>query len=191
MLGSQSKGRSSVMESMGFQFETMSANIDEKAIRFDDPQKLTLVLANAKADALLPNILEPAILITSDQVVALDKNILEKPENEDEAREFLRGYATHPPQTVTAVVAVNTATKERREGVDIAKVVFKEIPESVIDEIIKEGDIFTRAGGFSVEDPRLKNYIVNIEGAIDSIIGLPKELTERLIKEVQWPPKTF
>lgn len=179
------------MESMGFQFETMSANIDEKAIRFDDPQKLTLVLANAKADALLPNILEPAILITSDQVVALDKNILEKPENEDEAREFLRGYATHPPQTVTAVVAVNTATKERREGVDIAKVVFKEIPESVIDEIIKEGDIFTRAGGFSVEDPRLKNYIVNIEGAIDSIIGLPKELTERLIKEVQWPPKTF
>lgn len=185
ILGSQSKGRRGVMESMGFQFETMSANIDEKAIRFDDPQKLTLILANTKADALISKITEPAILITSDQVVVWDGKILEKPENKVEAREFLRGYATHPPQTVTAVVVINTATKERREGVDIAKVIFKEIPESVIDEIIKEGDIFTRAGGFSVEDPKLKDFIIKIEGAIDSIIGLPKGLTERLIKQVE------
>jgi len=185
ILGSQSKGRRGVMASMGFQFETMSSSIDEKAIRFADPQRLTLALANAKADALLPKILEPAILITSDQVVVWNGKILEKPANEVEAREFLQGYAIHPPQTVTAVVAVNTVTKERREGVDMAKVIFKEIPESVIEEIIKEGDIFTRAGGFSIEDPKLKDYIVKIEGAIDSIIGLPKKLTAQLIKGVQ------
>jgi septum formation protein len=185
ILGSQSKGRRRVMENMGFEFEIMIANIDEKAIRFDDPKKLTLALANAKADALLPKILEPAILITSDQVVVSNKKILEKPENEIEARRFLRSYAKYPPQTVTAVVVTNTITKKRLGGVDIAKVIFKEIPDNIIDQIIKEGDFLTRAGGFSVEDPKLKNYIINIEGDINSVIGLPKKLTEELIKKVQ------
>ena len=69
ILGSQSKGRRHVLESMGYEFGVMSSNIDEKAIRFNDPQKLTIALAHAKADALLPRIQEPALLITSDQVV--------------------------------------------------------------------------------------------------------------------------
>lgn len=185
ILGSQSKGRSRVLKSMGYQFETMTPNIDEKVIRFDDPQKLTLALANAKANALLPKIIGPAILITSDQVIAWNGKILEKPKNKNEAREFLMGYMTHPPETVTAVVAVNTATQERRSGVDMAKVTFRKISESVIDEIIKESDIFSLAGGFSVEDPKLSDYIAKIDGAVDSVIGLPKELTERLIKQVE------
>ena len=37
--------------------------------RSEDPGALTLALAHAKADALLPQIHEPALLITSDQVV--------------------------------------------------------------------------------------------------------------------------
>lgn len=184
ILGSQSVGRRSVMESMGYQFETMSPNIDEKAIRFADPQKLTLALANAKADALLPRITEPTILVTSDQVIFWNGKILEKPENEQEAREFLRGYAVHPLDSVVAVVATNTENKERREGVDIVKVSFRPIPESVIDDIIREGDVFSLSGSFSIEGPKLKDYIVKIDGAIDSVIGLPKALTERLIKEV-------
>ena len=53
----------------------------------------------------------------------------------------------------------------------------------MIDKIIKEGDIFSCAGGFSVENPLFKNYVVKIEGAIDSILGLPKELTKRLIRQ--------
>jgi len=92
---------------------------------------------------------------------------------------------TYPLQTVTAVVAVNTATGERYEGVDIVKVIFSKIPETVIDEMIKEGDIFSRAGGFSVEDPKLKNFIIKIEGAVDSVIGLPKKLTKHFIRQIE------
>ena len=116
ILGSQSKGRRSVLESMGYEFEVMSSDIDEKAIRFDDPSVLTLALANAKADALLARIHEPAILITADQVVAWNGTIREKAKDENEAREYLRSYAAHPAETVAAVVVVNTATKKRQEG---------------------------------------------------------------------------
>lgn len=170
---------------MGCQFETMAADIDEKAIRDDDPQKLTLLLAHAKADGLLPHIRKASILITSDQVVMCGGVMLEKPENEDEAREHLRGYAHSPAVTITAVVVTNTGTNRRSEGVDIAKVVFRSIPSSVVEQLIQSGNILQNAGAFSVEDPLMKDYILRIEGEPESVMGLPKEMTKRLIREVK------
>ncbi len=185
ILGSQSKSRRGVLEKMGLRFEVMVPDVDEKSIRHEDPEKLTLALANAKADALLGKIKEPAILITSDQVVVCGGKIREKPENEDEAREFLRDYAEHPAETIAAVVAVNTETGERREGLDRAAVKFGRIPESVIEKLIAAGEVFSQAGGFCVEDPAFSDYIERTEGDVDSIMGMPKALTERLIKEVE------
>lgn len=169
---------------MGCQFEIMTADIDEKAIRNENPERLTLLLAHAKADALLPNIREASILITSDQVVLCNGRILEKPANLDEAREHLRGYAHSPAVTVTAVVVTDTRTNRRSEGVDRAKVIFREIPSYVIEELVRSGWILENAGAFSIEDPLMKDYIINIEGEPESVMGLPREMTERLIRDV-------
>jgi len=187
ILGSASKGRRRVLEEMGYEFEVMAADIDEKAIgsRADDPKKLTLMLAHAKAKALLPRIQEPAFLITSDQVVVWRGKILEKPENAEQAREFLRGYSEAPLDTVTAVAVCNTKTKKCAEGVDVARVVFSPIRDVAIEKFIREGDPFTHAGGFNVNDSILKNYVERIEGERESVIGLPRELTEKLLREVK------
>jgi septum formation protein len=185
VLGSKSRGRREVLESLGYELEILSADIDEKAIRHEDPEALTLLLAHAKADALLPRIHHEAILITSDQVVVCNGTILEKPENEAQAREYLHRYATFPAQTVTAVVVTNTATGRRAEGIDVARVVFREIPNDVIDGFLRSADVFRHAGGFSIEDPLLKDYIARIEGEPESVKGLPKALTKRLLQEVQ------
>lgn len=185
ILGSQSKSRQNLLRRMGYKFEVMNPDIDEKAIRFDDPKELTLALAHAKADALLPKIHEQAILITADQVVFCDGKIREKPASAKEVREAFRAYKTHPLETVTALVVTNTASAKRSEGIDVAKVWLRPIPDNVIEALIKEGDVFSRAGGFSVENPLLKNYVEKTEGERESILGLPKELTIRLMKEAQ------
>eukprot|EP00002_Diphylleia_rotans_P017225 TRINITY_DN3345_c0_g1_i4.p1 TRINITY_DN3345_c0_g1~~TRINITY_DN3345_c0_g1_i4.p1 ORF type:complete len:108 (+),score=24.70 TRINITY_DN3345_c0_g1_i4:48-371(+) len=50
--------------------ETTSPDIDEKAIRRDDPSELVTAIAIAKADALIPRLgKQDAFLITSDQVL--------------------------------------------------------------------------------------------------------------------------
>ena len=185
ILGSQSKGRRKMLEEMGYEFEVESANIDEKAIRIDDPKELTLALARAKAEALRAQFLEDAILITSDQVVVWNGEIREKPQDEKEAEEFLEGYNIHPAQTVTAVVVTNTATDKQAQGVDIATVYFSTFSEKDIREIIEDKSLFEMAGGFTVEGELWERHINKIEGKRDSVIGLPKELTERLIKEVR------
>lgn len=169
---------------MGCRFEVMAADIDEKAIRNIDPKKLTLLLAHAKADALLPQVRKESVLITSDQVVAYRGAILEKPASEDEAREYLKGYGESPAVTITAVVVTHTPTNRRLEGVDVARVVFRSIPSSVVDQVVQSGRILQNAGAFSIEDPLLGGYIVRIEGEPESVMGLPKQMTLRLVQEV-------
>lgn len=184
ILGSQSKGRREVMERMGMAFEVMPADIDEKSIRNDDPVELTRAIAHAKADALLMRIQGPAILITADTVVTCNGKIREKATTPEEAGDFLREYGTYSLQTVSAVVVTNTLTRAQKDGVDIATVWFRPIPEKVIARMISRSDICSFAGAFAFQDPLQKSFIDRIEGEEESILGLPKELTFNLLKEI-------
>ncbi|MDO8261486.1 MAG: Maf family protein [Candidatus Magasanikbacteria bacterium] len=183
ILGSQSKGRKKMLEEMGLDFDVMAADIDERAIRFADPKVLVLAIANAKAEVLKTRISEPAILITSDQVVSWNGIIREKPENEEEAREFMAGYNICSPNTVVAVVVTNLSTGKKAEGVDVAKVNYKKLSESDIDYLIKNGDIYNLAGGVDI-DGIWESFVESIEGTRDGVIGLPKDLVRKLIEEV-------
>ena len=184
ILGSQSKGRREVMERMGMAFEVMPADIDEKLIRNNDPVELTRAIAHAKADALLSRIHESVILITADTVVTCNGKIREKAATAEEAGDFLREYGTHSLQTVSAVVVTNTHTRAQKDGVDIATVWFRPIPEEVIAQMIRRSDICSFAGGFAYQDPLQKSFIDRIKGEEESVLGLPKQLTLNLLKKI-------
>lgn len=183
ILGSQSKGRRVVLEDMGFVFDVMSPDIDEKTIRHEDPRELTLALARAKAEVLLPKIFEPVLLITSDQVVVCNGRIREKPERYEEAVAFLKSHDKYSSQTVTSVVVTNTCNGRQVFGTDIATVSFFPIPDEVIDAYIQTGDAFVQAGGFDHNHELLKPYVKGIDGEAESVTGLPKTLTLDLMRQ--------
>lgn len=143
ILGSQSQWRQQILKEMGYEFEVMSADIDEKAIRHKDPR------------------------------------------DENELKYFLKTYHEAPAEPVNAIVITNTETGKRVSGIDSTRVYFKEIPGEIIEQFVKREDLYNRAGGFAIQDPLLQPYIEKIEGVLDSIAGLPKELTERLLQEAQ------
>lgn len=174
-----------MLREMGFEFVMMSADIDEKAIRLADPRQLTLALAQAKADVLLKRIKEPAILITSDQVCVWNGTVIEKPESVEEARKFLHGYNQFPVKTVGAVVVVNSQTGQRAEGVSEVLVHFKPMSDGVIEDMVADPRILNWVGGFSVLDCQQRQVLKQVEGPIDAVVGLDKELTRRLIQKVQ------
>lgn len=184
ILGSQSVGRRQMMEEMGLEFEVMISEIDEKAIRFEDPSELVTALAKAKAEALLDRITGPTILITSDHVAVCEGEIREKPASEEEARRFLESYSRFPVRTVTAVAVTDTATGRQLTGVDIATVRFSPFTPEEIESLIASGEAFGKAGAFTIEGEAWKKHVLGIEGTRDSVIGLPKELTRRLIDEI-------
>ena len=95
----------------------------------------------------------------------------------------MRGYNSFPAKTVTAVVITNTADGRQLDGVDIATVYFKHLSEDDINELVKVGNVLKLAGGFTVEGEIWEKHIERMEGARDSVIGLPKKLTEQLMRE--------
>lgn len=184
ILGSQSKGRQLVLQNAGIKFTIMPANIDEKAIRSDDYEKLPLLLARAKAEALTAKIHEPALLLTADTVVIYKGELREKPQSPEQAKAYLSSYEPGAPAWVTTgVVVTNLQTGQRVEGLDRAGVYFNSIPEAVVEQATTDGYVFGCAGAFAIETPLLAPFVSRIDGERNAIIGLPLELTQRLFKE--------
>ncbi|XP_004238281.1 uncharacterized protein [Solanum lycopersicum] len=192
ILGSSSTARKKILGDMGYEFTTMSADIDEKAIRKEKPEDLVMALAEAKAEAIIPRVsigesegdAEPTLLITCDQVVVYEGVIREKPSSEAEARQFMKDYANGHAATVSSVLVTNLTTGSRRGEWDKVEIYFHDIPDQVIDKLIEEGIVLYAAGGLIIEHPLVLPYIKEVVGSTDSVMGLPKALTERLIKEV-------
>lgn len=184
ILGSQSIGRKKVLEDAGYTFEILPADIDEKAIRNEDFEKLPLLIAKAKTEKLIP-LVKDAILITSDQVVVCNGELREKPYSENEARRYLESYREFPAQTNTSVVVTNTNTGLQATGIDISKTYFKSMPDEVIQAAIRTGKAMNTAGAFLMEDELFKPFIERIEGDTTGVLGLPLRLTEELMQKVQ------
>ncbi|XP_072151704.1 uncharacterized protein [Setaria viridis] len=132
ILGSSSVARKHILEEMGLEFQVMTADIDEKSIRREDPDDLVMVLAEAKADAIMSRLNiadyqkednQPTLLITSDIVVVHEGIIREKPTTKEEARQFLKGYSGGHVSTVGSVVVTNLTTGKRLGSLDKAEVV--------------------------------------------------------------------
>jgi len=181
ILGSQSKGRKKVMEEMGLEFEVMPADIDEKAIRHDDPKKMVVAIAQAKTDALKARMHEPKILVTADTVVIWKREVREKPKDKQEAIAFLRSYNDAPAEVVTGIVVTNLATGKTRTAVDVSTVHFKHHTDEEIDAWVADGHVLNYAGAFTLLD---EGHVERIDGTLDSVLGLPKTLTQKLINEV-------
>ncbi|XP_062101245.1 uncharacterized protein LOC133807103 isoform X4 [Humulus lupulus] len=191
ILGSSSVARRKILAEMGYDFAIMTADIDEKSIRKEIPEELVVALAEAKAAAILPriptgdyiNAVEPTLLITADQVVVYEGVIREKPSSKEEARKFMKDYSGGQAATVSSVFVSNLKTGFRKGDWDRVEIHFHEIPDDVIEKLIDEGTVLYVAGGLIIEHPLILPLVKKVVGTTDSVMGLPKALTERLLKE--------
>lgn len=116
ILGSSSKGRKLALENAGYVFDVIAPDIDEKAIRSEDPREIPILITREKAKVIKTKINEPSIAIVGDQVVMCDGNLQEKPESDDDVRLFFSRYnAGHPAETVSAIAVINTETGKQEE----------------------------------------------------------------------------
>ncbi|XP_052195196.1 uncharacterized protein LOC127803177 isoform X2 [Diospyros lotus] len=165
ILGSSSMARRQILAEMGYKFAIMTADIDEKSIRKDKPEELVTALAEAK-------------------VVVYEGTIREKPSSKEEARQFIKGYSGGHAAVVGSVLVTNLKTGVRKGGWDRAEVYFHDIPEEVIDSLVDDGIMHNVAGGLMLEHPLTLPFVDTVVGTADSVMGLSKSLTEKLIQEV-------
>ncbi|KAB1214570.1 hypothetical protein CJ030_MR5G002496 [Morella rubra] len=200
--------RQQILAEMGYEFTIVTADIDEKAIRREKPEDLVMALAEAKADAIMSRLkttgqfevdARATLLITADTVVVYEGTIREKPSSKEEAREFIKGYSGGHAMVIGSVLVTNLRTGKRKGGWDKAEVYFYNIPDEVIDSLlaigyellswlancaqIDEGITFKVAGGLMLEHPMTLPFVEAVVGETDTVMGLPKALTEKFMLE--------
>jgi predicted house-cleaning NTP pyrophosphatase (Maf/HAM1 superfamily) len=211
LLGSASFTRKLILTEMNVPYAKLVRPIDERGIgnRGGDPGELVTMLAHAKMDHLLGEILGgncddelPSsssaddegggrgwVILTADQVVTHGGRVLEKPDSVEEAREFVEGYADGGPvSTHGACVLAHLPSGLRTSGVDTASVYFGRTVagSDLVDRMLREGaPILGCAGGLMIEHPLVREHVVKIDGTEDSIMGLSKDLVERLLEELK------
>ncbi|KAE8723685.1 Maf-like protein isoform 2 [Hibiscus syriacus] len=83
------------------------------------------------------------------------------------------------------VVREKPANEKSTKGEwDRVEIYFHEIPDEIIEKLIEEGAVLHVAGALIIEHPLIMPYVKQVVGTTDSVMGLPKALTEKLIKEV-------
>jgi septum formation protein len=210
ILGSGSFTRKLILKEMGIDFVVIKRPIDEKGLgdrEKDTPHDLVLTLAKAKAHHLVSELKagrcnedlpEPPrqtdwIVLTGDQVVTHQGDVLEKPDTIEQAKDFCARYALAPPSTVGSCVLTHLPSMIQVAGVDSATIVFRPSvaetnPEGLdlVDRMLRDGaPVLDCAGGLMVEHPLVREHLERIEGTEDSVMGLSKELVLRLLKELK------
>ncbi|KAE8707096.1 Maf-like protein isoform 2 [Hibiscus syriacus] len=167
ILGSSSMARQRILAEMGYEF-TIMANAIMSRLQHTD---------------ILQEDAHTTLLITADTVVVYKGTIREKPCSEEEAREFIKGYSGGHAAVVGSVLVTNLKTGASKGGAESAEVYFHDIPNEVIDSLIDEGIPFKVAGGLMLEHPLTLPFVDTVIGATDTVMGLSKSLTEKLIQE--------
>ncbi|MGC1450178.1 MAG: Maf family protein [Candidatus Sulfotelmatobacter sp.] len=124
VLASESPFRKRAMDLLGLPYETRPSRIDEKAIRDDDPTRLTRKLAEAKAHKIAEECPD-AVIVSGDAVAAKRHRIFEKPRSKAEAASFLKEFSGSQFQFVTSIAVLNAQTRRMLSTVETLDISFR------------------------------------------------------------------
>lgn len=176
ILASQSGARKMLLGNAGFEFEAVTADIDERGIqarsRLSDPREIALLLAGEKAKAV--SALRPGShVIGADQTLALGERLFNKPEGRDAALAQLQALAGKSHELNSAVVVARDGIIIF-ENVSVARMTMRPITEAELSSYLDAaGDaVTTSVGAYQLEGLGI-HLFERIDGDHFTILGLP------------------
>jgi septum formation protein len=158
------------------------ADIDETPQKAEQPPRLAVRLARAKAEAVLTR-RDEAVVLSADTVVAVGRRLLEKPADEADAERFLRLLSGRNHRVFTAVACATAARTTHR--VVETRVTFKRLSDAEIAAYVAGGDWRGKAGGYGIQGPAAA-FVTRIVGSHPAVMGLPLPETINLLSGAGW-----
>jgi len=182
VLASTSKYRVELLSRLGVPFRAVPHEVDERASepRGVGPDAIAAFLARAKAESVIPK--HPgAIVLGSDQVVALGDTILEKPGSFEKACAQLEALAGKEHRIVTAV-CLCLPGGARHEHLDVHRMHMRPLGRAAIERYVAADEPYDCAGAYRLESRGISLFSA-IEGSDHTgIVGLPLIATVTLLE---------
>jgi septum formation protein len=175
VLASQSKARRKIMEELGVPFTCTVSNYHEDMNAFTDPLKLATFLALEKARFIAkkhPN----SLIIGADTFVTLKNEKIGKPTNIEEAKKIIKKMSGNKIEVISGIAVVKTDNQgniiQEKKDHDITDIIFSNISDKDIEEIIEKDDVLSISGAFTIEGHG-GTFVKEIKGDYQNVIGLP------------------
>lgn len=170
ILASASPRRRELLGLLEISFDVQPADVDERLPANErDVGKIAEELARQKARAIVPEAGETPVL-AADTIVALDGQLLGKPQNADEAREMLERLRGREHIVVTGVAL--SFEQEMTSFHATTEVVMRDYDPAAVEASIERGDPFDKAGGYAIQDPIFRPVAL-YRGCYTNVVGLP------------------
>ena len=183
ILASASPRRAEILHTVGWPFETLAVDIDEARPPGENAAAYVQRLAKAKAEAAALRSPGSAI-VGADTVVVIDREILGKPRDEEDARRMLRLLSDRWHQVLTGVAILNGARFETKVAHETTEVKFARMSEQEISWYVATGEPMDKAGAYAIQGLGAR-FVEGIKGDYFNIVGLPVRLVYRLVREIK------
>jgi septum formation protein len=179
VLGSASPRRQALLKEAGFDFDTITADIEEDFSEDLKAQEIPLFLSKLKSDNLIKSLGVNQILITADTIVWLNNKALNKPNDFKDACRMLTELSGKQHEVFTGVSI--TSHKKQVSFFVRTAVYFKALTHEEIEFYVTNYKPYDKAGAYGAQDWIGLIAVEKLEGSYFNVMGLPvKELYEHL-----------
>ncbi|NBC03406.1 MAG: septum formation protein Maf [Bacteroidetes bacterium] len=176
ILASASPRRAQLLTQVGIHFEIDPSSIEETFSEDTPPHEVVQLLARHKAEDVA-NRHPKQFLIAADTVVCLHNEILGKPNDIDQASEFLQKLSGQTHDVLSGVYAGETDSSGKfRSEISFferTKVTFSSLTDLEIEQYIKYGQPFDKAGSYGIQDDLGSLFVEKINGDYYNVVGFP------------------
>ena len=185
ILASQSPYRKAQLEQMGCHFEVRASGFDESSISREgmSPSELCLLLAQKKAEAVRAlGVPENAFIISSDQMVIVEDEILGKPGNIETALRQLKTMQGKSHDLMTSLVV--DAGSQKKFYVDRTRLKMRPLTDEQILQYLQLDEPFDCAGSYKLERAGISLFESIESQDFTAIQGLPLLTLTRFLVEL-------
>ena len=176
ILASKSASRRAMLDAAGVAYESIPADIDERAVEAGlqgaEPEEIAEALAVAKATAVAQH--HPQTLVLgSDSLVVVGGRRFDKPQSREEAAEHLRFFSGKVMELHSAAALVKDGGCEWSHA-SIARLQVRELSDEFIAHYLdlEWPAISHTVGAFRIEGPGVQLFEA-IEGDQFTVLGMP------------------
>lgn len=181
ILASNSPRRRELLAGLGIDFEVkVLPDIDESYPEGLSMEDTACYIAKEKAAAYTSLLADDELVITADTIVVVDKEILGKPIDADDARRMLRLISGRTHQVITGVCLMDV--KQTKAFSVVTDVTFKKLTEDEISYYIERYKPFDKAGAYGIQEWIGYIGVTNLSGSYFNVMGLP---VQRIYNELQ------
>lgn len=181
ILASASPRRKRLIEQMGLQVDVRPVDIDETFGTLP-PKEEAIRLSKEKIEAALVDLNGPQTsfhqtddggpwVLAADTIVAVDEEKLGKPEDAEQAREFLLLMQGRSHQVITGLSMFSNGRGITSEAA-VTEVRFAALNEAEIEWYLSTGEWKGVAAGYRIQE-KAARFIPSISGSYSNVMGLP------------------